>query len=76
MHADLLAITNFNGTWLGYYPGSLYGGGQLSQFANSIDFGSESVGDTIWPAEGSGMFAESGYSYAAYQRLFTTLTFR
>ncbi|MBV9265766.1 MAG: neprosin family prolyl endopeptidase [Acidobacteriaceae bacterium] len=60
---------NFNGTWLGYYPGSLYGGGQLSQYANYIDFGSESVGDTIWPAEGSGLFAESGYSFAAYQRL-------
>jgi Neprosin len=58
-----------NGTWIGYYPGSLYKGGQLSKYANLIEFGSESVGSTVWPAEGSGLWANSGYTYAAYQRL-------
>ncbi|MCU1294641.1 MAG: hypothetical protein JWP08_3491, partial [Bryobacterales bacterium] len=58
-----------NGTWIGYYPGSLYNGGQLSNYANLIEFGGESVGSTVWPAEGSGLWANSGYTYAAYQRL-------
>jgi hypothetical protein len=60
---------NFNGVWLGYYPGYIYGAGQLTQYSNTLQFGSESVGDTIWPAEGSGYFAENGYGYAAYQQL-------
>jgi Neprosin len=62
-----------NGTWIGYYPGSLYNGGQLAYYANLIDFGSESVGTNVWPGEGSGLFADTsyvhgGYTYAAYQR--------
>ena len=57
------------GTWIGYYPGSLYKGGQLSRYSNLLEFGSESVGSTVWPGEGSGLFAESGWSYGAYQRL-------
>lgn len=60
---------NFNGTWVGYYPGSIYRGGQLSRYANLVEFGSESVGYNVWPAEGSGLFAASGWTYAAYQRL-------
>ncbi|MBV9037767.1 MAG: neprosin family prolyl endopeptidase [Acidobacteriaceae bacterium] len=60
---------NFNGTWVGYYPGSLYGGGQLSRYANLVEFGSESVGYNVWPAEGSGLFAASGWTYAGYERL-------
>lgn len=58
-----------DGTWIGYYPGSLYGRGQLASYSNLLEFGSESVGTTVWPGEGSGLFAESGWSYAAYQRL-------
>jgi Neprosin len=54
-------------TWIGYYPGSIYQGGQLSQNSNLLEFGSESVGTTVWPGEGSGLWADDGYSYAAYQ---------
>lgn len=57
-----------NGTWIGYYPGSIYKGGQLTRNAQSIKFGTESVGATVWPAEGSGYWSTSGWTYAAYQR--------
>ncbi len=59
---------NADGTWIGYYPGRLFGSGQLSQYANLLEFGSESVGNTVWPAEGSGLFAANGFEYSAYQR--------
>ncbi|MFL6449683.1 MAG: neprosin family prolyl endopeptidase [Bryobacteraceae bacterium] len=58
----------YGSTWIGYYPGSIYGGGQLSRYSNLLEFGSESVGTTVWPAEGSGLWSSSGYSYAGYQR--------
>jgi hypothetical protein len=55
--------------WVGYYPGSAYNGGAMSQQADTIMFGTESTGDsTGWPGEGSGNFAEAGYGAAAYQR--------
>ena len=57
-----------NGTWVGYYPGSVYNGGQLAYYANQLEFGSESVGNTVWPGEGSGLFSENGFEYSAYQR--------
>ena len=58
-----------NGTWIGYYPGSFYRGGQNSKFAQLIQFGTESVGTyPLWPAEGSGVLSNAGYGYAAYQR--------
>jgi len=57
-----------NGTWIGYYPGSIYRGGQMSKYATEIEYGTESVGSTIWPAEGSGQWATRGFGYAAYQR--------
>ncbi|WP_158628759.1 neprosin family prolyl endopeptidase [Dyella choica] len=57
-----------NVTWVGYYPASLYGSGPMSTSAQLIEFGSESVGSTSWPAEGSGNFASAGWSYAGYQR--------
>jgi hypothetical protein len=57
-----------NGNWVGYYPGSLYRGGQLSRYATEIEFGTESVGTSIWPPEGSGYWSTSGFGYAAYQR--------
>jgi hypothetical protein len=57
-----------NVTWVGYYPASLYGSGPMSTSAQLIEFGSESVGLTSWPPEGSGNFASAGWSYAGYQR--------
>jgi hypothetical protein len=59
-----------NGTFdaVGYYPGSIYRGGQLSQYATEIDYGGETVGTTSWPPMGSGAFASAGWQQAAYQR--------
>jgi hypothetical protein len=59
---------NLGGTWVGYYPGSIYRGGQLSRFAQEIEYGSESVGSWIWPPEGSGYWPSWAFGYAAYQR--------
>jgi len=59
---------NVDGTWIGYYPGSIYKGGQLTKHAQKIQFGSESVGTTMYPPEGSGHFSKDGYGQAAYQR--------
>jgi hypothetical protein len=56
------------GTWIGYYPGAVYRGGQLTHFAQIIEFGTEGVGTTVWPAEGSGYWSTSGFDSAAYQR--------
>lgn len=56
------------GTWIGYYPGSIYRGGQLSQFSDFIEFGTEGVGETVWPGEGSGYWSTAGFGHAAYQR--------
>jgi len=58
----------FNGTWVGYYPGSKYHGGQNSRYAQIIEFGTEGVGTWIWPQEGSGAWSSTGWSHAAYQR--------
>jgi hypothetical protein len=55
--------------WVGYYPGSLYGGGQLALNATMIEFGTESVGtEGQWPPEGSGYFASAGSPYSGFQR--------
>ena len=60
----------YNGKEIGYYPGSVYNGGQLTKYSTLLEFGSESVGTTVWPAEGSGLFGASyGYDHAAWQRL-------
>lgn len=56
------------GTWVGYYPSTIYNGGQLTKNTELIEFGSEAVGYTIWPPEGSGAFSNAGYGFAAYQR--------
>jgi hypothetical protein len=58
----------YGSTWIGYYPGSIYLGGQMSRYSNLLEFGSESVGTTVWPAEGSGLWPSNGYRYAGYQR--------
>jgi Neprosin len=71
----------YNGNWwlflkgggnieaVGYYPTSLYNGGQMSQYATRIAYGGEvarQVGN-VWPQMGSGAFAGTGWEYAAYQ---------
>ncbi len=55
-------------SWVGYYPGRLYGNGPLSRYAQVVDFGGETAGLGDWPPMGSGQFAAKGYRHAAYQR--------
>jgi hypothetical protein len=52
---------------VGYFPVSIFRGGQLSRFANTVDYGGETVGTSSWPAMGSGSFASAGPGFAAYQ---------
>ena len=61
-----LAVDN---DWVGYYPGSLFRGGQLTRYAQSIAYGGETVGTTSWPPMGSGQFASAGWPLAAYHRV-------
>ncbi|CAO2655470.1 Nn.00g105340.m01.CDS01 [Neocucurbitaria sp. VM-36] len=54
---------------VGYYPISVFNGGQLSTGAQVIDFGGE-VGRIVgsdWPQMGSGKFADAGWENAALQ---------
>jgi hypothetical protein len=53
---------------VGYYPTTLYGNGQLANFATEIDYGGEVVGTTSWPQMGAGVPASRGFRHAAYQR--------
>jgi hypothetical protein len=53
---------------VGYYPGTIYNRGQLTRFAQVIEYGGETVGTTSWPPMGSGGLAGLGYQQAAYQR--------
>ncbi len=53
---------------VGYYPTSLFGGGQLATCALDIDYGGETVGTTSWPPMGSGHFPAEGFGKAAFQR--------
>jgi hypothetical protein len=60
-------------TPVGYYPAAtIYGAtGQLTQYAELIEYGTESVSATttkFWPPQGSGQMPSNGYSKAAYQR--------
>jgi hypothetical protein len=64
---------NVYGTWLGYYPGSFYRGGQLSRYATDIEFGGETSSDGhngfyYYAPMGSGTWANAWYKQAAYQR--------
>lgn len=54
---------------VGYYPTSVYNGGQLSKKATSIIYGGETTRKTgnSWPQMGSGAFAATGWQHAAYQ---------
>jgi hypothetical protein len=56
------------GAWVGYYPGTLYRGGQMTRNAQVIEYGGETVGTTIWPPMGSGRWASARWRYAANQR--------
>lgn len=54
---------------LGYYPTSLYAGGQMATSAEEILFGGETVTRAVsWPGMGSGEFAAAGWQQAAYHR--------
>jgi hypothetical protein len=59
---------SYQGTWIGYYPGSMYSGGQNTRNAQLIEAGTEGVGTTVWPPEGSGAWDSTGWAHAAYQR--------
>jgi len=58
----------FESNWVGYYPGAMYHGGQNTKHAQEVEVGTEGVGTTVWPPEGSGQWPSKGWSYAAYQR--------
>ena len=62
-----------NGTWVGYYPGSLFGGGDMATHSVLAEFGGELVGGSgtsynYYPPMGSGNWGASGWPWAAYQR--------
>jgi neprosin-like protein len=60
----------YGGTWVGYFPGSLYGSGELAGGnAQLTEYGGEAdaFGDDAWPQMGSGDFPSAGWSYAAFQ---------
>ncbi len=50
----------------GYYPGNLYGTGQLSTNADRIGWGGEDTGSPSALQEGSGALASEGWGKAAY----------
>lgn len=54
-------------TWIGYYPGTLFGNGQMSMNATKIAFGGETAGTTSWGPMGSGCWPALGFKKAAYQ---------
>jgi hypothetical protein len=69
---ELVAVPNGSGFFeaVGYYPTSIYNGGQLSQNLNMIQYGGEvanSSGGDSFPQMGSGDFAENGFGEAAFQ---------
>jgi len=69
-----LGIDNGTFTWVGYYPGSLWGGGPITQGAVEIDYGGETVMRTATPQMGSGAFAAAGPGQAAFQSSINYIT--
>ncbi len=71
-----LGFSNSQGgpwTWMGYYPGSLFGSG-LASSAQWLSFGGEVYSALANPCStqdqmGSGRHAAAGWTHAAYQRL-------
>jgi hypothetical protein len=55
---------------VGYYPGTLFGAGQMSKNAEVVKYGGETDSDGSGNAGqmGSGAFASAGWTHAAYQR--------
>jgi hypothetical protein len=59
---------NVQGTWLGYYPGSVYNGGPMASSSDLTEVGGETyTGGSNWPQMGSGQWASAGNGQAAYQ---------
>ncbi|HEX6682280.1 MAG TPA: neprosin family prolyl endopeptidase [Candidatus Limnocylindrales bacterium] len=53
---------------VGYYPGYVYRGGPLASYANRSDFGGETARlFSTFAQMGSGYYAASGWTWAAYQ---------
>lgn len=54
---------------VGYYPTKLYGTGQLSKYAEKLEYGGEVTRDAghVWPQMGSSALPSTGFSHAAYQ---------
>jgi hypothetical protein len=75
-----LTWTWMSGNWylwvnrqiIGYYPGSLFGNGELATHSTVIQYGGEILGDSrgffYFPQMGSGDWGTQGYGSAAYQR--------
>jgi len=62
-----------NGTWVGYYPGGLFGAGDMATHSDLIEFGGEIVGGygtsyNYYPPMGSVNWGTDGWPWAAYQR--------
>lgn len=55
---------------VGYYPGSLFGGGAMASHATQALYGGETVCGAVgpWPEMGSGAFSGAVYPNAAWQR--------
>lgn len=67
----LLRETDGDLDGLGYYPDSVYKGGQLANFATFIEYGGETTATASagpWAPMGSGEFADEDFEEAAYQR--------
>ena len=55
-----------NDTYVGYYPGALFGAGPMASGAQRIEFGGETAGTTSFPPMGTGQPASAGPQGAAY----------
>ena len=65
---------NYQGTWVGRWPRSLYDSNRIRDSASAIDFGGEVYDDvaayhTFTQMGGDGAFASGGYGHAAYQNV-------
>lgn len=61
---------SINNRWIGYFPASYYGTGQLSRYATKVDYGGEVSphhDSSATGQMGSGQFASAGLEQAAYQ---------
>lgn len=58
----------YGSNWIGYYPGSVYKGGQLSKYATLFQIGGEVATNktSSYPPMGSGQWASEGFAYAAF----------